>query len=288
VQAALLAVPPNNERLPPALPKALSHPRSSVTSTPAPPIVLPELEPLTVRMPELRLTISSEPGDSSTELSRTENEPDDTNALLDSSTNLLESSELLQETNDYDTDELDSDTTVLRHGVIVIGAGSRSARHRNSTYRGADAVHTDSQRHVDTSIPPLDVLVPPMSCSRPTSPTLGPPLCSRASPDTLLLPTAPPVPLVRRGRPGQRQQLKLQFGAVHVSGVVCLVHLRSAVQCSLAAATPWAFGELKDASTPNVVTPPSEPTKELGYFSLVCLTRAHALYGNYYYTSLQP
>jgi hypothetical protein len=184
-------------------------------------------------------------------LSRTENEPDDTNAPLDSSTNLLESSELLQETNDYDTDELDSDTTVLRHGVIVIGAGSRSARHRNSTYRGADAVHTDSQRHVDTSIPPLDVLVPPMSCSRPTSPTLGPPLCSRASPDTLLLPTAPPVPLVRRGRPGQRQQLKLQFGAVHVSGVVCLVHLWSTVQCSLAAATPWTFGELKDASTPK-------------------------------------
>jgi hypothetical protein len=41
-------------------------------------------------------------------------------------------------------------------------------------------------------------------------------------------------------------------------------------------------------NTQVVVTPPSEPTKELGYFSLVCLTRAHALYGNYYYTSLQP
>jgi translation initiation factor 3 subunit L len=40
------------------------------------------------------------------------------------------------------------------------------------------------------------------------------------------------------------------------------------------------------AEDAQVVTPPSEAIKELGYFSLVCLARAHVLYGDYY-TSLK-
>jgi hypothetical protein len=37
----------------------------------------------------------------------------------------------------------------------------------------------------------------------------------------------------------------------------------------------------------QVVPPPSEPIKELGYFSLVCLACAHVQYGDYY-LSLKP